>query len=171
LKTGGKNNIQLTIPLTVSAIMDDEFFPWLENIINESGVSKTAFVFSITASNATDYESNTLQLIILLKDADLNVCLANANNDYIELIQKLSPNILQLTANLTEKISGEEAEPELIKNMISFANEHNAICIASGVNSANDLAKLWQTGIGFVQGSYLQSPQSNMDYEFTNIAG
>ncbi|MDB2409915.1 EAL domain-containing protein [Pseudomonadales bacterium] len=171
LKTGDKNNIQLTIPLTVSAIMDDEFFPWLENIINESGVSKTAFIFSITASDATDYESNTLQLITLLKHADLNVCLTNANNDYIELIQKLSPNILQLTANLTEKISGEEAEPELIKNMISFANEHNTICIARGVNSANDLAKLWQTGIGFVQGSYLQSPQSNMDYEFTNIAG
>ena len=112
-----------------------------------------------------------MQLITLLKDADLSVCLANANNDYIELIQKLSPNILQLTANLTKKINGEEAESELIKNMMSFANEHNAICIASGVNSANELAQLWQTGVGFVQGSYLQSPQSNMDYEFTNIAG
>lgn len=171
LKTGDKSNIQLTIPLTVSAIMDDEFFPWLEKTINESGVAKTAFVFSISAPDATNYESNTLQLITLLKGADLSVCLANANNDYIELIQKLSPNILQLTANLTKKISGEEAESELIKNMISFANEHNAICIASGVNSANELAQLWQTGVGFVQGSYLQSPQSNMDYEFTNIAG
>ena len=87
----------------------------------------------------------------------------------MDLIKKLLPDTLKLAAHLTEKMSGEEAEPELIKNMIKFASENNATCIADGVNSAGDLAQLWQTGIGFVQGHYLQSPQDNMDYDFSDI--
>ena len=79
------------------------------------------------------------------------------------------PNTLKLAAWLTEKMTGEEAEPELIKNMIAFAKENNTICIADGVNSAGDLAQLWQTGISYVQGNYLQAPQENMDYDFSDI--
>ena len=67
-------------------------------------------------------------------------------------------------------MTGEEAEPELIKNMIAFAKENDSVCIASGVNGAADLAQLWQTGINYVQGNYLQTPQDNMDYDFSDIA-
>lgn len=169
LTASTNENIQLNIPLTASAIMDDSFYSWLTAQLNKSDIDSSSLRFSIIASDATDYENNALSLINKLKEAGHAVCLTNVNADYIDLIQKLMPNTLKLSSYLTEKMTGEEAEPELIKNMIKFANDNNASCIANAVNSAGDLAQLWQTGIGFVQGNYLQAPQDNMDYDFSDI--
>ena len=169
LTASDNKNIQLNIPLTASTIMDDSFYSWLAVRLDSSNIENASLSFSITASDATDYENNALTLIKQLKEMGHPVCITNANTDYIDLIKKLLPDTLKLSAHLTEKMTGEEAEPELIKNMIKFANENNATCIADGVNSAGDLAQLWQTGIGFVQGHYLQSPQNNMDYDFSDI--
>ena len=169
LKALANENVQLNIPLTASAIMDDTFCSWLTACVNNSGINSASLSFSVTASDATDYESNALSLIKQLKTDGHQVCVTNATADYIDLIQKLMPDTLKLAAQLTEKMTGEEAEPELIKNMIAFAKENNTVCIADGVNSAGDLAQLWQTGIGFVQGNYLQTPQDNMDYDFSEI--
>ena len=169
LTASDNENIQLNIPLTASAIMDDSFYAWLAARLDSSNIENASLSFSITASDATDYENNALSLIKQFKEAGHPVCITNANTDYIDLIKKLLPDTLKLSAHLTEKMTGEEAEPELIKNMIKFANENNATCIADGVNSAGDLAQLWQTGIGYVQGNYLQAPQENMDYDFSDI--
>lgn len=169
LTASDNENIQLNIPLTASAIMDDSFYAWLAARLDSSNIENVSLSFSITASDATDYENNALSLIKQFKEAGHPVCITNANTDYIDLIKKLLPDTLKLSAHLTEKMTGEEAEPELIKNMIKFANENNATCIADGVNSAGDLAQLWQTGIGYVQGNYLQAPQENMDYDFSDI--
>lgn len=169
LTASDNENIKLNIPLTASAIMDDSFYAWLAARLDSSNIENASLSFSITASDATDYENNALSLIKQFKEAGHPVCITNANTDYIDLIKKLLPDTLKLSAHLTEKMTGEEAEPELIKNMIKFANENNATCIADGVNSAGDLAQLWQTGIGYVQGNYLQAPQENMDYDFSDI--
>lgn len=169
LTASDNENIQLNIPLTASAIMDDSFYAWLAARLDSSNIESASLSFSITASDATDYENNALSLIKQFKEAGHPVCITNANTDYIDLIKKLLPDTLKLSAHLTEKMTGEEAEPELIKNMIKFANENNATCIADGVNSAGDLAQLWQTGIGYVQGNYLQAPQENMNYDFSDI--
>jgi EAL domain-containing protein (putative c-di-GMP-specific phosphodiesterase class I)/GGDEF domain-containing protein len=169
LTASDNENIQLNIPLTASAIMDDSFYAWLAARLDSSNIESASLSFSITASDATDYENNALSLIKQFKEAGHPVCITNANTDYIDLIKKLLPDTLKLSAHLTEKMTGEEAEPELIKNMIKFAKENNATCIADGVNSAGDLAQLWQTGIGYVQGNYLQAPQENMDYDFSDI--
>ncbi len=170
LKTMPDKKIELNIPLTASAIMDDELFSWLISSLENANIASASFSFSITANNATDYENNALQLIKKLKHAGHKICITNANNDYIDLLKKILPDTLKLTEYLTTKMTGEEAEPELIKNMIAFAKENNSVCIASGVNGAADLAQLWQTGINYVQGNYLQTPQDNMDYDFSDIA-
>ena len=163
-------DIELNIPLTASAIMDEDLFSWLIEKIEDTDIKSGALSFSIAANDATDYENNAVQLMKKLKESGHKVCIANASNDYIDFIKKVMPDTLKLAEYLTTKMTGEEAEPDLIKNMIEFAKENNSACIASGVNGASDLAQLWQTGVNFVQGNYLQTPQEKMDYDFSDIA-
>lgn len=163
-------NIQLNISLTASAIMDDTFYSWLSTTIQLCQLPKASVSFSLKAADAADYEKNAAQLIAQLRDNDYKVCLSNTNVEHLEILKTLQPTYIKLSSELTEKMSGEEADPELIKNMIRQASELDIQCIASGVNSAGELAQLWQTGVPFVQGSYLQVPLANMDYEFSDIA-
>ena len=163
------DNIEINIPLTASALMDDAFYSWLIETITDSKIPQSVLSFSITAADAADYENNALQLISRLKEAGHKVCLTNTNNDYIDLIKKVMPDTLKLDEQLTACMAGEEAQPELIKNMIELAKDNNFVCIASGVNGASDLAQLWQTGVHCVQGNYLQAPQKEMNYDFSDM--
>jgi len=36
------------------------------------------------------------------------------------------------------------------------------------VDSATVLATLWQAGVGYIQGQYLQGPSQSMDYNFSS---
>jgi len=38
------------------------------------------------------------------------------------------------------------------------------------VDGAGMLAVLWQLGINYIQGNYLQTPQPEMHYDFTDLA-
>ena len=40
------------------------------------------------------------------------------------------------------------------------------LTIASFVESASVLSSLWQIGVNFIQGYYLQAPSEQMDYDF-----
>ena len=164
------NNIQLNISLTASAVMDDGFFAWVSRTLQMGEIPKGAVSFSIKAADAMDYEKHTRQLVTQLRENDYKVCLSSVGTEHMELLNALRPNLIKLSVELTDKMSGEEAQPGLIKEMIDLSAELNIVCIASGVNSAGELAQLWQAGVPYVQGSYLQMPLSEMDYEFLDIS-
>jgi EAL domain-containing protein (putative c-di-GMP-specific phosphodiesterase class I) len=43
----------------------------------------------------------------------------------------------------------------------------NKKCVAEYVQDAHSLAVLWQSGIHFIQGNFLQEPSENLEYDFT----
>jgi len=44
----------------------------------------------------------------------------------------------------------------------------NKMCIAEFVQDAHSLAVLWQSGINYIQGNFLQEPSATLDYDFTS---
>ncbi|MBT6277086.1 MAG: EAL domain-containing protein [Chromatiales bacterium] len=45
----------------------------------------------------------------------------------------------------------------------------NKHIIATAVQDATTLAVLWQRGITFAQGHYIQEPNRHLTYEFSNV--
>ena len=45
-------------------------------------------------------------------------------------------------------------------------NELKKITIVPFVENASALSKLWQAGVHYIQGYYLQEPNANMNYDF-----
>jgi EAL domain-containing protein (putative c-di-GMP-specific phosphodiesterase class I) len=46
-----------------------------------------------------------------------------------------------------------------VKALVDQASEHNIATIAERVEDANTMAVLWQLGIGFIQGYFVNSPE------------
>ncbi len=162
--------IELHVALSASAIIDESFYPWMVQQVAASGIPAGNFVFSIKASDAMDYEKRAREIVVKLKDDQFKVGVHSATLEHMATIKQLHPEFVLMSSELTVAMNGEEAEPQLIKDMISQSQEARAQCIASGVNSAGELAQLWQTGVEYVQGNYLEAPLDAMDYEFSDIA-
>lgn len=47
-----------------------------------------------------------------------------------------------------------------------MARESGMQCIAECVDDAGSLAHLWQVGLDFIQGNFVQEPCKTIDYDF-----
>jgi EAL domain-containing protein (putative c-di-GMP-specific phosphodiesterase class I) len=56
-----------------------------------------------------------------------------------------------------------------LKQILAGVHENDCIAFVPGVSQAADMAKLWQYGVAFIQGEYLQGPSQEMNYEFTDV--
>ena len=58
----------------------------------------------------------------------------------------------------------------LLKPLVESLHREQIASIMPGVEGAGVLAVLWQLGVNFIQGDYLQAPQAQMHYDFTDLA-
>ena len=49
---------------------------------------------------------------------------------------------------------------------MAMAIEHNYMTIAEGVENPASLAILWELGVNYAQGYFIQAPSGKRDYEF-----
>ena len=62
----------------------------------------------------------------------------------------------------------DEESQEMIKLIAETGRDGSMMTIAEHVQDPSCLAVLWQHGVNFIQGYYLQQPESNLDYDFTS---
>jgi len=70
-----------------------------------------------------------------------------------------------------EDLAENPQNQEAIKNIAEQAAELGKFTIAQHVPDAGSLSLLWGMGVNFIQGYFLQEPQAQMNYDFTDIAG
>jgi len=163
--------ISLCIPLTASAITDTQFSEWLINTIQSKKLAVNCLKFSITAEQAQHYEHQCHTLLSKLIENGFETTITNVTAENFAVVRATQPSAIQLHNELTQKLNdAEDNSKEPLQETIAQAIEMNITCIATGVNSASDLAHLWQTGVPYIQGSYLQAPLSSMSYGFSDMA-
>ncbi|MDG2079887.1 MAG: EAL domain-containing protein [Pseudomonadales bacterium] len=163
--------ISLCIPLTASAITDVQFSEWLINTIQSKKLAASCLKFSITVEQAQHYEHQCHKLLSKLIENGLETTITNVTPENFAVVRATEPSAIQLHNELTKKLNdAEDNSKESLQETIAQAVEMNITCIATGVNTASDLAHLWQTGAPYIQGNYLQAPLSSMSYGFSDMA-
>ena len=57
---------------------------------------------------------------------------------------------------------------EALKTLLASLHAQAKLTIVPFVESASALATLWQAGVNYIQGYYLQGPSQSMDYDFSS---
>jgi len=55
-----------------------------------------------------------------------------------------------------------------VKSIVEMAQAMNKQCIAEFVQDAHSLAVLWQSGVHYIQGYFLQEPDTSLSYDFSD---
>ncbi len=174
LQQGVEENpeIRLALPLTASALVAEDFYGWLESTFDASGLDTKHLAFCIDTDRLQECEQAASLLVARLRSKGFAISLTNVKPEHISFISNLRPDFARIHGQLTTDLGAEPEKnsKEALKALIAEASEQNVQCIASQVSAASELAQLWQTGVPFVQGDYLQPPLSAMNYEFSDIA-
>lgn len=60
---------------------------------------------------------------------------------------------------------------DTLRDLNAVAHDRNILTIAKSVEDANVLAPLWNIGVDYIQGYFLQEPTESLSYDFSMMAG
>jgi diguanylate cyclase (GGDEF)-like protein/PAS domain S-box-containing protein len=160
-------NAAFYIKLSAATLADDEMPTWIRDKLQEHGLDGSGVVFEIpaqaVASNLKGAQSfvNTVQAIGCKVALEHIGCSGN-----LQMLNHVPAEIIKIDSSLVTRLASDKEAQETVKAIIDMAKKSNKACIAENVEDSNCLARLWQIGMHFIQGNFIQEPSKEMGYIF-----
>ena len=159
---------RLFIKLANASICDPEFLTWLRDRIQTLKLDADSLVFEISEDSALNYLKQAKELVAGLNELSCRTSLSGfglEQNTY-QSLKHIKVNYLKVHMKLIHGLAQNVEHQEKVKEIAEHANQHNIQTIAAFVEDANSLAVLWQCAVDFIQGYFLQQPNTEMNYDF-----
>lgn len=156
------NNVdRLFIKLSHESVLDETLLEWVTERITEKGVKPAQICFQISEEIATQHTKPTATLAEQLRNAGLQVALEHfgIGRDPLRILGNLQLNFVKIDGSLMQSIATDHALQEKVRGFVQAADKRKIPTIAERVEDANTMAVLFQLGVGYMQGHYLQEPE------------
>ncbi|MBU2706217.1 EAL domain-containing protein [Zooshikella marina] len=163
------HSTRLFIHISGPSLQDKTLVPWVSVALKAARLPSDSLIFQISEEDATTYLKQAKELTKALGELHCKVALTHfgcAINPFNNL-KHLTVDYVKTDGSFTQDLSNPETQ-ENLKTMISSLHSQGKLTIVPLVENASVLATLWQAGVNYIQGYYLQGPVSEMDYDFSS---
>ncbi|MEO5573130.1 MAG: EAL domain-containing protein, partial [Gammaproteobacteria bacterium] len=159
------------IKLFEYTLKDEGLLKWLSNLIKTARVEADSLVFELNESAVMTHRAETQALIKGLKQLHCDFCLSHfgtSPNSLAQLAQlPTGIDYLKIDRSFQAKLATSPENQSIVKKINAAVRPLGISTIAEGVEDAGSLSVLWQSGVNFVQGHYLQKPSETLDFDFS----
>lgn len=163
------HSTRLFLNLTAETIQDATFMPWLSVALKAARLPGDSLIFQINESDAITYLKQAKDFAKGLKELHCKLSISRfgcAINPF-NTLKHIDPAYIKLDGSFTEEIQKDDETKEHVKDMIKSLQEAGKLTIVPLVENAAVLSTLWQAGVNYIQGYYLQAPSTEMNYDFS----
>ncbi len=163
---------RLLVPMGVQSLRDMEWVPWLGLALRTAGVPADAVVLQVSHADVRANLGEAQLMADRMRSLGARLCVSEvhvANNPMADLVH-LKPQMARLDGALGPALKDADSTNTLLKPLVELMHQEQIASIMPEVEGAGMLAVLWQLGVNYIQGDYLQSPQPEMRYDFTDLA-
>ena len=163
------HSTRLMVHLSGASMQDASLLPWLGVALKASRLPADSLVFQLEEQDAVAYLKQAKALSQGLVGLGCRValsqfgCVLNPFNT----LKHLNADFVKIDGSYTQDLSRQENQ-EALKQLLADLHEQSRQTVVPFVDSATVLATLWQAGVGYIQGQYLQGPSQSMDYNFSS---
>jgi len=154
------------------SVLDPDFADWLAATLLAAAVPPDCVVIAIAHRTASSHLKQAKLLAERLASLGCQLCVSDVHsgdNPIPELLH-LRPQFARIAETLAPALADTESTNTLLKPLIESLHREQIASIMPKVEGAGVLAVLWQLGVNFIQGDYLQPAQPQMHYDFTDLA-
>lgn len=159
----------LLINLTKESLLDPTLLPKISNLLNEARMPGDSIIFQFSETNATSNMAKAKEFIRGINQLQCKVALTHfgrALNPF-NTLKQLPVSYVKIDSSFIAELTKDEDSKEELKTLVSSLHTQGKLTIAPMVDTASLLPILWQAGLNYIQGYYIQQPSDNMDYDFT----
>ena len=160
---------RLTINLTANSVMDSDFLQWLGVAIKAARLPSDAVIFQITEKDASTYLRQTREFVEGLRKMHCRASLSRFGliENPFETLRHIPVDMVKVDGERIKQMESSEEKRDEVVESIKQLQELGKLTIVPMVENANVLSTLWQAGVNYIQGHYLQEPTTEMDYDFS----
>lgn len=163
--------ISLFLKLSAGALQDQDLPAWLSHLFGQHSLPPKSLVFELKEVVLV----NHLKQARLLSEHLRNLKCGLAIDDFgtglkpFQLLKAVSVDYLKMDRGLMRNIDDEPDQREKLRTMTETAHGAGKHVIAPFVENAATLSILWEIGVNYIQGSFIQEPGESMDYDFSSL--
>ena len=158
---------RIFVHLSGATLGDLELLSWLDKTLQTQGLEAEAVIFQLAEEEVLANPEQALAMVQRLRRQGHQITFSGfaGSAQPLAALRLVVPDYVKLSSTLIKDLAQPEHQARL-KALVAELSEQNVLAIAPFVESASVLAQLWQVGVHFIQGYYLQEPSQAMDYEF-----
>jgi multidomain signaling protein FimX len=152
---------QLFVRLSQDSVRDKSLLQWLANQLKATRIDAHRIAFQVSEQVATEYLGDTTELANGLRKAGFLFALEHfgMGRDPQRLLSHLPVNFIKVDGTLMQGLSVDPALQQRVREFVDQAKAKQVGTIAERVQDANTMAILWQLGIEFIQGYFVNEPE------------
>ncbi|MFP3977751.1 EAL domain-containing protein [Marinobacter sp. KMM 10035] len=159
---------RMFLNVTAETIQDKTFTPWLSVALKAARLPGDALIFQIREGDANNYTRQAKELTKALHELHCKVSIAQfgcALDPFLTL-KHINADYVKIDGSFTEELQKSDKAKEHMKELVKSLQSAGKLTIIPLVENASILATLWQAGVNYIQGYYLQAPAAEMNYDF-----
>ncbi|WP_044870753.1 EAL domain-containing protein [Pseudomonas sp. LFM046] len=163
------HNTRLFVHLSGASLQDQTLLPWLSVALKAARLPSDALILQFSEPDAIAYLKQAKILTQGLAELHCQVALSQfgcALNPF-NTLKHLNIDFVKVDGSFTQDLSRAENQ-EVLKTLLASLHAQAKMTIVPFVETASVLATLWQAGVNYIQGYYLQGPSQAMDYDFSS---
>ena len=155
------------IILSRAGIEDDSMLLWICDCLREFRAKGAWLVFQFRESDLKNCLQPAKELIDGLKKINCRIAINNySDSDPGDaLLKHLGIDIVKLSPEFMRGLATDAKQQDHMNVVASRLQEAGYKTIASSVEDASSLAILWNIGVNYIQGYFLQGPSSTITFE------
>jgi EAL domain-containing protein (putative c-di-GMP-specific phosphodiesterase class I)/GGDEF domain-containing protein len=163
---------RLILPVGAGAVLEAEFANWLGMALRAAELPADCLAIQISHRAVSSSLRQAKQLAERLQaiGCALSVCDVHSANNPIADLAHLKPQFARIDPTLAQALKDADVTNTLLKPLVESLHQEQIASIMPNVEGAGVLAVLWQLGVNYIQGDYLQRPAPEMHYDFTDLA-
>lgn len=153
---------QLFVRLSKDSVRDKSLLPWLQNQLKATRIEPQRIVFQVSEQVSTEYLADTTDLALGLRRDGFRFALEHfgAGRDPRRLLGHLPLDYIKIDGTLMQGLAVDQELQQRVRDLVDQAKARNVGTVAERVEDANTMAVLWQLGIEFIQGYFVNEPES-----------
>jgi diguanylate cyclase (GGDEF)-like protein len=160
---------RLFVNLSAASLMDDTLASWIGVALSAAKLDSDAVIFQFNEEDATKFLTQAQEFTANLKVNNYACSLSRFGCSLkpFQALKHLTLDYVKVDGSFTHELNKPESLATL-KEMLAELHGQELKTIVPLVESASAVASLWQLGTHFIQGYYVQAPQTGMAYNFSD---
>lgn len=162
------HDTRLFLNVTAETLQDKTFTPWLSVALKAARLPGDSLIFQIREGDANNFMKQAREFTKSVHELHCKVSISQfgcALNPF-NTLKHIDTDYVKVDGSFTEEIQKSDDAKEQVKEMVKSLQSAGKLTIIPLVENASVLATLWQAGVNYIQGYYLQAPVPEMNYDF-----